>query len=460
MNDAPQDLIGNLLDGTPDEPSRQRLAAAARKDRELLREISSHLRTSEALSRLHPERGDELFIRSVAAHVLALGPEADDEFPARVRHRLLRRRASGWLAAAAAVILASTASFLIFRTARAPAGPVATITRIGEKGDPSPESRISPGYRHDSPSGLFRLNFSNGAVVAIEGPASFEILSGNAMRLTSGKLNAWCPDTAHGFRVVTETGTVTDLGTSFAVSTSGSGGSDFLVLDGLIEVSQGRRTVRLDQGKAVRTDSSPGIKDVAFQPDAFNRTWPLASGILATRGSVSPAPPGTAEQLAQLEDDHVVLVIPERRNVPFSQPIQAEMTAPGTFPASNGTEIHTLPAEPGRSLRSYLVRYNPSEKPVFRRFEGEVTFDRPVVAICCQGKYLAATDPAFSTGSWASADPRKTAFRGVDTDQPSGYPDVVRLSEDRHTVHVTFNAGISTDDIRVIVADDLPEMSP
>lgn len=459
MNPDIQDQIGKLLDDTLDTSSREELIAVIRSDRALLQEIGGHLEISEALSRLQGGRADETFVHNLSNHILAVGDEGESVFVSQITGRIQKRRASRILAIAATIAVMGGAVFLIHRS-QLSTPSVALMTGLNMRGEIITENRIGTGFKHEAPGGLFLLNFNNGTVVAIEGPASFEIVSENAMRLSSGKLNAWCPEAAHGFRVITATGTVTDLGTAFAVSTNGSGGSDVLVLDGLIEVSQGRQSVRLDEGKAVRTSGSAGIKDVEFHPAQFNRTWPLASGILSTRGSVTTAPPGTAEQLSRLENDHSVLVIPERRDVPFIQTIEAELVEPGTFSARNSSQLTTLPTKPGSFLRSYLVRYNPLENKNFRRFEGEVTFDRPVIAICCQGKYLQATDPVFATGNWTSGDLEKVSFRGIDLDQPKEYPDEVRLSDDRRTVHVIFNAGVSTDDIRVIVAEESPEVRP
>ena len=50
-------------------------------------------------------------------------------------------------------------------------------------------------------------------------------------------------------------------------------------------------------------------------------------------------------------------------------------------------------------MRSYLLRYNPVgsvPQPGFRRFEGSVTFDRPVLAIIAGGRKLHQTDTQLS----------------------------------------------------------------
>jgi len=447
-----QELMADLLDGDIDEASRTELVEALRNDPALLSELRLHLELSDSLARLKTERQDETFIRSTAGHAMALGSETEDAFVSGLTRRISRRNWTRRLAIAAVVTLAATGGFLGYRHFQN--GPViASMVQLDDEGRLIARHDISPGYHHSPKQGLFRINFHNGAVVAIEGSADFRIESAMKMRLNSGKLNAWCPESAHGFQVVTATGTVTDLGTSFGVSAERNGGSNFLVLDGLIEVSQGKETRRLEQGQAVRTAKVSGIEDLAFEPTPFARTWPLASGIISTEGSVKPAPPGTAEQLSKLESNDTVLVIPEKRNVIFDQAFDAEIIDPGTFSAANAKQLHRVQDDPERRLRSFLVRFNPVYDIGFRRFDGAVTFERPVLAICCQGRYIDATDEIFATGSYTDVSEQARRFRGIDLDQPAKYPEEVTLSEDRRTVRIVFNAGVSSDDIRVILEE-------
>ncbi len=449
----PQELLANLLDGDADENTRTTLVDALRSDPALRSELRLHLEISDSLARLKTERQDDTFVRSAAGHAMSVGREQADEFVNGLTRRISLRNWTRRLAVAAVLTLAATGGFLAYQHSGRTA-VVASMVELDDNGQLVARHDITPGYHHAPQAGLFRLNFSNGAVVAVEAPADFRIESSMKMRLNSGKLNAWCPESAHGFQVVTATATVTDLGTSFGVSTDRNGASDFLVLDGLIEVSQGKETRRLEGGQAVRTARSAGIEDRDFETAPFARTWPLASGILATQGSVKPAPPGTPEQLSKLESNDTVMVIPEKRNVIFDQAFQAEIVEPGTFSSTNADQIHVLQDDPEKRLRSFLVRFNPVYDFGFRRFDGAVTFESPVVAICCQGKYLDATDGIFATGAWTDVSEKARQFRGIDLDQPAGFPEQVTLSEDRRTVSIVFNAGVSSDDIRVILEEN------
>lgn len=447
------DRIDLLLEGSLGDEERAALLAELKSDPGKLHDFRQHLEISEALSRRHTRRSDENFILSTTAHVFSIAEERNSEFVGNVVRRAVRRTWTRRLAIAAMLTLSAAGIFLVQRHAgKDPL--VATMTHLNDNGEVIGTSDIPAGFKHSPVDGLFRLNFTNGAVVAIEGPADFQIESPFRMRLDSGRLNAWCPETAHGFQVATRDGTVTDLGTSFGVSATKDGPSDFIVLDGLIKVTSGRFSRQLDEGKAVRTDPEKGFNNVRFEPSPYHRTWPLASGILATSGEVKPAPPGTAEQLSKLEDNTSVFVIPEKRNVSFEEPILAEIVAPGSFPSPDPKQIHTLQPDPKKRLRAFLVRYNPKYSNNFRNFTGEVTFDRPVLAICCQGKYLDATDSTFANGNYEDVSEEARKFRGIDIDQPQKYPDKVTLSEDRRTVGIHFSAGVSTDDIRVILAEE------
>ena len=64
-------------------------------------------------------------------------------------------------------------------------------------------------------SGLVELTFNTRAKVAIEGPADFELIGGNGMRLNAGKLATDVPRRAAGFVVETPTAKIVDLGTRF-----------------------------------------------------------------------------------------------------------------------------------------------------------------------------------------------------------------------------------------------------
>lgn len=448
-------LFEQMLEGDIDDTARARLIGLLESDPALCNEVRRHLGISAALEHLSYGEDQDAFVRMVTEHVFHLGGEGDESFVEKVIGQLpVRKRPWRPVAVAALLLLSAVAGFLMLRGGEK--GPVlAKLKTIDAQGQVVSSREVRGGFEHVLKEGLLRLDFGNGAIVAIEGPADFEVVSAAVMRLGSGKLNAWCPQSAHGFEVITANAKVTDRGTSFGVSATSGGSTDFIVLDGIIDVSQGSDTRRLTEGEALRSSGSGGLESVAFQAEKFSRTWPLASGILSASGSVKPAPPATPEQLALMEDDESVLVIPEKRSVPFDKPLEVELAAPGEISLQHLPQRQTVAARRELRLRSFLIRYNPVGRPAgkFQRFEGQVTFDRPVLAICASGPVLEASDAVFATGPWRAAE-GEVEFRGIDLDQPESRADQVRLSADRHTVSIIFNAGTSTDDLRVIVEED------
>ena len=100
------------------------------------------------------------------------------------------------------------------------------------------------------------LNFTSGAKLLIEGPSDFTINSPMNIELTSGKVVADIPPSAHGFTVNTPTSKTIDLGTRFAVKAD-SKSSEIHVIDGLVK-SRGKQSdsyIELRKNEALKIDS-------------------------------------------------------------------------------------------------------------------------------------------------------------------------------------------------------------
>jgi hypothetical protein len=440
------DLLEALSEERLDEAGRARLVAMAAESPELRNTLREHLALGCALGQL--DRDDALFAERTAAHVMKTAGEGDFAFAGKVRQRILRRRVVKILAAAA--VLTLTSLFFLPKKQE-----VATLVRMDFAGKVLSRTPVKEGAKFDEKDGFLRFDFENGAIVAVEAPAKLVVTSGMEIKLESGRLNAWCPEPAHGFKVCTASADLTDLGTSFGVSASTDGQSKFVVLDGSVEVEKGAQKMRLDQGAAATSSTQKeALTEIAFDASAFKDTWRLASGILSTNGSVIPVSPDIPEKVALMEDSEHVLVIPERRQVVVEHKLEAEITGPGTLRKNGGTFDGTprsFQASPGKKLRSILLRYDPigaSPEDQFLRLEGEVTFDRPVLAISCREQSLQKSDGLFSTATW-DAD-----YRGIELEQIRNEPDSVTLSEDRKTVKILFFAGAGTDEVRVFLEED------
>lgn len=452
-----EELCAELLDGTLGEDDHDRLLALLREEPERVQELQRHLMVSGALCRQNPAYDDERFVSSMSTHLHQLGDEPILEFPTRVRRRITRQRQRrmAW-ALAACLTLAAVPLALHYRSITpdpAPAVATATLLRTGESETAQAEA-IEAGRNIDLESGLMRLEFGNGAVVAVEAPARFRVASADLIELESGNLNAWCPETAHGFRVTTHSATLTDLGTTFGVSATKDGFADFVVLEGEVEVSAGGKQRKLLEGKAVRATALSSFEDVAFETAPFRRTWPVTSGILATTGEVIPAPPNTPKMVASYEDDEHIIVIPERRAFRLPDRLPADITTPGEYGGGTGNTLKNsqpIVGGGGQRGRSYLLRYNPVgllDFGVFVQFEGTVTFDRPILGIITSTPKLDHSDPIASAAPLPDT-PEPHGMRGLEAG-PRTKSDYIKLSESRRTITVAFNAGESIDEIRVI----------
>lgn len=89
--------------------------------------------------------------------------------------------------------------------------------------------------------GTIELTFDDGAIVTLEGPVEFQPLTASLLELRRGHLSATVPKPAIGFKVITPTAEVVDLGTEFDVSVKDTGASDVVIRKGEIEVAPGGR---------------------------------------------------------------------------------------------------------------------------------------------------------------------------------------------------------------------------
>ena len=86
-------------------------------------------------------------------------------------------------------------------------------------------------------SGRAELTLDDGAVVNLNAPASFHLVSPAEVNLAEGNLSAVVPQHAIGFRVITPTSNIVDLGTEFDVDVEDSGATDVFVRRGEVAVT-------------------------------------------------------------------------------------------------------------------------------------------------------------------------------------------------------------------------------
>lgn len=126
-------------------------------------------------------------------------------------------------------------------------------------------------------SGLIELTFASGTRALLEGPAEFQIMGENALRLTRGKLVADVPKGAEGFSVSYQDGEIVDLGTEFGVEVATNGRSaNFGVFRGEIEFHPGNdadQAIHLLENHAMLAENGSTIS-VPFNQEKFTRKLP------------------------------------------------------------------------------------------------------------------------------------------------------------------------------------------
>ncbi len=226
-----------------------------------------------------------------------------------------------WLAIAAALVgVAAVSSWLTYSLGRNAARPngvarsalsdgnsVARVTATrncswAEASDVGYGSRLRPGQKLNLSTGLIEITFDDGAVVVLEGPASFDVETGGRAQLHDGRLAAVVPERGRGFEVVTSRLNVVDLGTEFGMMADSAGATEVHVFKGLVkaqlldEAGNKVRTVELNTSEAARIEPAAAVvARIPARDDEFVRSLTVTSGphdgLLAYDGFNYPAGP-------------------------------------------------------------------------------------------------------------------------------------------------------------------------
>jgi len=129
--------------------------------------------------------------------------------------------------------------------------------------------RLRPGDVVGVERGLIRLEFSAGALLVVESPASLQITSATSARLIQGRVVGRADN--GNFTLLTPTASVVDIGTEFGVGVS-PGGTDVTVFEGEVHVHPLLGSVdsgsmqKLQQGMSVWINSH-GLTNSRRQPN-------------------------------------------------------------------------------------------------------------------------------------------------------------------------------------------------
>ena len=308
--------------------------------------------------------------------------------------------------------------------------------------------------------GIVRLDFTNGAMVTLQGPARFEIIDGARTRLDSGILTTSIPESAVGFEVLTPAMEVVDLGTAFGVSVGTDGETDVFVFEGEVEVnlSESEDAPQLvREGNAVRSrPEADSIDSVNYATERFEDAWPVTSGVLQATGLMKFVSPGPDFVPGRYEDSEHILVFPERSHIVLESDIDVNVTEPGQYARVRRQDKRPIAA--GQAVRSYLLQLNPigeftREESEGARVIGQITIDRPILGLIGRTTLLTRTDALLGhpLGNYGKAR------RGIEPPRPEDLSDsgrdFVTLSPDRHTLSLDLSASSAVDQIRVIVSE-------
>lgn len=178
-------------------------------------------------------------------------------------------------AAAAAVAVAGWVLDMAFHPLSQ--GPVAEITgSAGADGIPAVKT-FRKGEILSFKEGFVSVRFKDGAEVVVEGEARLQFMGTNRAKLLKGSAVANVPESAHGFTIDGPGGKVVDIGTEFAVRTTGDQ-MEVHVLKGEVEAqATGHRTVSLKQDKALLLGKN-GVANLVATPGNFLTVLPPKHG--------------------------------------------------------------------------------------------------------------------------------------------------------------------------------------
>jgi hypothetical protein len=322
----------------------------------------------------------------------------------------------------------------------------------------SGDRKLAPGERVGKDrlrlaAGVVRLDFAKDVRLTLEGPADLELIGPGETRLHSGKLTANVPPEGIGFQVHTERAKVVDLGTTFGVSVGTNGATDVAVYEGLVAVTSlaSREEKVIEEGSEVTVNEGSG----ALKPRQFNtRTFRGAEvlfGVVNTGGKIRFAYPQPGLNPADVMDADNLVIFPERFATKLRTDFTVSLTEPGDYgPDEIVRREETLHPEK-RRVNTYLIQYSPppaegTAKSDSMRFVGEVSFDRPIIAIIADGDQLTASDEVLGKKRFVYSSGGGRSLKSRDR---------LSLSQDRRTLKLDWQVGQDIEhglvQIRVIV---------
>jgi hypothetical protein len=450
------ELLEGYADGTLDDVASLELITAFAADADLKARFLNELRLNNLLLALPLLDQADRRVNEVIQCILPGGTGRDMSAAVLsalkpTRPRMFWTPAARWVAGiAAALTLGLFAKWNLPKTEESLAIVAHQIgaTWLGDR-KLAPGARVGKGHLRLA-AGVVRLDFAKDVRLTLEGPADLEILGSGETRLHSGKLTANVPTDGIGFQVHTERAKVVDLGTTFGVSVGTNGATDVAVFEGRVAVTSlaSREEKIIDEGDEVSLNEGSGaLTHRKFNTHSF-RGWPVLFGVVNTGGRIRFAYPQSQLNPADVTDADSVVIFPERFETKLRKDFTVSITEPGDYGQDEiiGRQ-QTLTAEK-RRVNTYIIQYHPPQvdnaaRSNPRRFVGEVSFDRPIIAIIADDDQLRASDQVLGRKRFVYQKGSQRAFKNGDH---------LSLSQDRRTLKLDWQAiADGLNQIRVIV---------
>ena len=374
-------------------------------------------------------------VRPSSADGLQSGPAA---------RRWSRGRTRWWIAACAVAAVVSLCVFLTGDVGTGSGDVVATVQNARKVQAVSAGDPLRSGQVLKLVDGRVTISFQSGARLAIQAPAELKLLGPNSAQLQHGVATVRVPGAIKGFILETPHQRMTDLGTSFGVDVDTKGDTAISVFEGEIELEDRRRLVGGQSVALSASEQSP--REIPYAISQFLNTWRVSFGVEQLIGDVRVASPGERHSPGLVRDSDSLLLFPEREDAFLEQGCLVDAMEPGTY--SRPFRKHTVKLTQDVRVDSFLLQYNPGHddsESKNQTFQGELHFDRPIVALIMQKDLLDASDARMAL---PETDFRNIFRRGINN------ADVVTLSPDRRVLRVALNVSNGVDQIRVLVAAD------
>jgi hypothetical protein len=155
---------------------------------------------------------------------------------------------------------------------------IATFTAAVEPvwADPTVELMLQRGSLPEGPihlrAGIVELLFRSGGTAVIEGPAIFEPISSDTLRMQLGSVRCRCPEQGTELRLETPRGIVTDLGTEFVAAVAADEVLRVGVIEGQVQLDLAGTTRLIAAGEALWVNQhGQASADIAFFQDYGTR---------------------------------------------------------------------------------------------------------------------------------------------------------------------------------------------